>query len=202
MTKLIKRKGLLFLMAIAVMVAMMSVACKKKVTQPVDFSVAEVVDVVDEPIEEPTTPEEPAIPETPEKPATPEEPVTPETLKPDSALTIDAGRWWLLQYGDRYFESADFTNPDGTKFRYTVRFIKQADNSILIKFTGYDKKGVKIDKTYAGGSAKSSSVEKQVYAPYQFALRESADLIVYATGYIEFKSKELDNHVKLALKNK
>ena len=32
MTKLIKRKGLLFLMAIAVMVAMMSVACKNKST--------------------------------------------------------------------------------------------------------------------------------------------------------------------------
>ena len=112
MTNLIKRKGLLFLMAVVVMVAIMSVACKKKVTQPVDFSVTEVVDVVDEPIEEPTTPEEPAIPETPEKPATPEEPVTPETLKPDSSLTIDAGRWGLLQYGDRYFESADFTNPD------------------------------------------------------------------------------------------
>ena len=105
MTKLIKRKGLLFLMAIAVMVAMMSVACKKKVTQPVDFSVAEVVDVVDEPIEEPTTPEEPAIPETPEKPATPEEPVTPETLKPDSSLTIDAGD------GDCFNMATDILNP-------------------------------------------------------------------------------------------
>ena len=72
----------------------------------------------------------------------------------------------------------------------------------MVKFTGYDKNGAKIDKTYLGGSAKSSSAEKQVYAPYQFGLRESADLIVYATGYIEFKSKDLDNHVKLALKNK
>ena len=40
MTNLIKRNNLLFLMAIVVMVAIMSVACKKKVTQPADFSVA------------------------------------------------------------------------------------------------------------------------------------------------------------------
>lgn len=38
MTNLIKRKGL-FLMAVVVMLAVMSVACKKKVTQPTDFSV-------------------------------------------------------------------------------------------------------------------------------------------------------------------
>lgn len=52
MTNIIKKRGLLFLVAIAIMVAMMSVACKKKVTQPADFSV-----VGDIAVEEPTTPE-------------------------------------------------------------------------------------------------------------------------------------------------
>ena len=209
MTNIIKRKGLLSLIAVVVMVAMMSVACKKKVTQPMDFSVAEDVTITN-PSEEPTTPETPAIPEepvekptTPEKPAVPEAPVTTETLKPDSAVTINPSKWGMLQYAGLYFESVDcFTKPDGTKFRYTITFEKQQDNSILVKFTGYDKNGVNIGKTYAGGSAKSSSAEKQTYAPYQFGLRESSDLIIYANGYLDFKPKGFDNHIKLALKNK
>ena len=43
MTNLIKRKGLLSLIAVIIMIAIMSVACKKKVTQPMDFSVTEEV---------------------------------------------------------------------------------------------------------------------------------------------------------------
>ena len=196
MTNIIKRKGLLSLMAVIVMIAIMSVACKKKVTQPVGFSVAEDV-AVEEPIEEPTNPEQPA-----EEPTVPEAPVTTETLKPDSAIAINASRWGMLQYAGLYFESADFTKPDGNKFRYTITFEKQQDNSILVKFTGYDKNGVNIGKTYAGGSAKSSSAEKPKYAPYQFGLMESSDLIIYANGYLDFKPKGFDNHIKLALKNK
>ena len=207
MTNIIKRKGLLSLIAVVVMVAMMSVACKKKVTQPMDFSVAEDVTITN-PSEEPTTPETPAIPEEPvEKPTTPEAPVTTETLKPDSAVTINASKWGMLQYAGLYFESVDcFTKPDGTKFRYAIKFEEQNDGqfgkSVLVKFTGYDKNGVNIGKTYAGGSAKSSSAEKQTYAPYQFGLRESSDLIIYANGYLDFKPKGFANHIKLALKNK
>ena len=198
MTNLIKRKGLLSLIAVVVMVAMLSVACKNKVTQPASFSVAEDVAA-----EEPANPEQPVTPEQPaEEPTVPEAPVTPETLKPDSAIAINASRWGMLQYAGLYFESADFTKPDGTKFRYTITFEKQQDNSILVKFTGYDKNGVNIGKTYAGGSAKNSSAEKQTYAPYQFGLRESSDLIIYANGYLDFKPKGFDNHIKLALKNK
>ena len=213
MTNIIKRKGLLSLIAVVVMVAMMSVACKKKVTQPMDFSVAEDVTITN-PSEEPTTPETPAIPEepvekptTPEKPAVPEAPVTTETLKPDSAIAINPSKWGMLQYAGLYFESVDcFTNPDGTKFRYAIKFEEQNDGqfgkSVLVKFTGYDKNGANIVKTYAGGSAKSSSAEKQTYAPYQFGLRESSDLIIYANGYLDFKPKGFANHIKLALKKK
>ena len=202
MTNIIKRKNLLSLMAIVVMVAIMSVACKKKVTQPADFSVAEDV-VVENPIEEPTIPEEPA---TPEEPAKPEAPVTPETLKPDSVINIDASSWGMLQYAGKYFESADFTNPNGTKFRYTIEFVEDNDpqfgKGVLVRFTGYDKNGAKIDKTYSGSSARKSSAEKQEYAPYQFGLRESSDLIIYKTGYLDFKPKGFNAHIRLALKNK
>ena len=198
MTNLIKRKGLLSLIAVVVMVAMLSVACKNKVTQPASFSVADDVAA-----EEPANPEQPVTPEQPAEPTNPEAPVTTETLKPDSAVSINPSKWGMLQYAGLYFESVDcFTKPDGTKFRYTITFEKQQDNSILVKFTGYDKNGVNIGKTYAGGSAKSSTAEKQTYAPYQFGLRESADLIIYANGYLDFKPKGFDNHIKLALKNK
>ena len=202
MTNIIKRKGLLSLMAVVVMIAMMSIACKNKVTQPASFSVAEDVAA-----EEPANPEQPVTPEQPaEEPTVPEAPVTPETLKPDSAIAINASRWGMLQYAGLYFESADFTKPDGTKFRYAIKFEEQNDGqfgkSVLVKFTGYDKNGANIDKTYACGSAKSSSAEKQTYAPYQFGLRESSDLIIYANGYLDFKPKGFDNHIKLALKNK
>ena len=198
MTNLIKRKGLLSLMAVVVMIAMLSVACKNKVTQPASFSVAEDVAA-----EEPANPEQPVTPEQPAEPTNPEAPVTIETLKPDSTIAINPSKWGMLQYAGLYFESVDcFTKPDGTKFRYTITFEKQQDNSILVKFTGYDKNGANIGKTYAGGSAKSSSAEKQTYAPYQFGLRESSDLIIYANGYLDFKPKGFDNHIKLALKNK
>ena len=198
MTNLIKRKGLLSLIAVVVMIAMLSVACKNKVTQPASFSVAEDVAA-----EEPANPEQPVTPEQPAEPTVPEAPVTTETLKPDSSIAINPSKWGMLQYAGLYFESVDcFTKPDGTKFRYTITFEKQQDNSILVKFTGYDKNGVNIGKTYAGGSAKSSSAEKQTYAPYQFGLRESSDLIIYANGYLDFKPKGFDNHIKLALKNK
>ena len=181
MTNIIKRKGLLFLMAVVVMIAMMSVACKNKATQPASFSVGGDV-IVDNPIEEPTT---------------------PETLTPDSAITIKQN-YGIIQYGDAYFESAEYKNPDGTTFRYTVRFENQNDRfkTVLVKFSGYDKNGVKIDKTYSSGSARKSSAEKQEYAPYQFGLMESSDLIIYATGYLDFKPKGFDAHIRLALKNK
>ena len=202
MTNLIKRKGLLSLMAVVVMIAMLSVACKNKVTQPASFSVAEDVAA-----EEPANPEQPVTPEQPAEPTNPEAPVTTETLKPDSTIAINPSKWGMLQYAGLYFESVDcFTNPDGTKFRYSVKFEEQNDGqfgkSVLVKFTGYDKNGVDISKTYAGGSAKSSSAEKQTYAPYQFGLRESSDLIIYANGYLDFKPKGFANHIKLALKNK
>ena len=54
MTNLIKRKGLLHLIAIAVMVGIMSIACKNKVTQATDFSYNEDI-IIEETSEEPVS---------------------------------------------------------------------------------------------------------------------------------------------------
>ena len=167
-------------MAVVVMIAMMSVACKNKATRPADFSVEGDIEVADQ--------------------------VNPsEELVPVSGITIDT-RYGILQYGSKYFESAEYQNADGTKFRYAIEFIEDIDpkfgKGILLRFTGYDKSGEKVDKTYSVGSARKSSAEKQEYAPYQFGLMESSDLIIYKTGYVDFKAKGFDAHIRLALKNK
>ena len=182
MTNIIKRKGLLSLMAVVVMIAMMSVACKNKATRPADFNMAEDIELADQVNKS-------------------------EELVPDSAINIDT-RYGILQYGSKYFESAEYQNADGTKFRYAIEFIEDIDpqfgKGILLRFTGYDKSGAKIDKTYSVGSVdfKRNSAERQAYVPYQFGLMESSDLIIYKTGYVDFKAKGFDAHIRLALKNK
>ena len=95
MTKTKQNKSILYLLAIALMVAIMSVACKNKPTQAVSFSEDEIV--------EPTpTPEPTPAPVVPEKPEVPE-----EGLKPISGLTIDPK-------GDlRQFYGFTFVNKDG-----------------------------------------------------------------------------------------
>ena len=97
MTKTKQNKSILYLLAIALMVAIMSVACKNKPTQAVSFSEAE-----DEIVEPTPTPEPTPAPVVPEKPEVPE-----EGLKPISGLTIDPK-------GDlRQFNGFTFVNKDG-----------------------------------------------------------------------------------------
>ena len=97
MTKTKQNKSILYLLAIALMVAIMSVACKNKPTQAVSFSEAE-----DEIVEPTPTPEPTPAPVVPEKPEVPE-----EGLKPISGLTIDPK-------GDlRQFYGFTFVNKDG-----------------------------------------------------------------------------------------
>ena len=98
MTKTKQNKGILYLLAVVIMVALMSVACKKKPTQAVSFSEAEDSTVVVDPT---PTPEP-----TPEPTPTPEpEPVVPE--KPISGLTIDP------KGNLRQFDGFTFINKDG-----------------------------------------------------------------------------------------
>ena len=97
MTKTKQNKSILYLLAIALMVAIMSVACKNKPTQAISFSEAE-----DEIVEPTPTPEPTPAPVVPEKPEVPE-----EGLKPISGLTIDPK-------GDlRQFYGFTFVNKDG-----------------------------------------------------------------------------------------
>ena len=94
MTKTKQNKGILYLLAVVIMVALMSVACKKKPTQAVSFSEAEdstvVVDPTPTPEPEPVAPEKPAVPE-----------------KPISGLTIDP------KGNLRQFDGFTFINKDG-----------------------------------------------------------------------------------------
>ena len=95
MTKTKQNKSILYLLAIALMVAIMSVACKNKPTQAISFSEAE--DEIVEPTPTPTP-----APVVPGKPEVPE-----EGLKPISGLTINPK-------GDlRQFNGFTFVNKDG-----------------------------------------------------------------------------------------
>lgn len=44
------------------------------------------------------------------------------------------------------------------------------------------------------------ATKKQVYVHINLVLNESLDFITYATGYLDFKSKGFDTHIKFALK--
>ena len=121
MTNIIKRKGLLSLMAIAVMVAMMSIACKNKATRPMDFS-AEVVSE--------------------EQEANPS-----EVLTPDAELSINKNAG-AHQYADKYFESKTYVNDDGTTFKYTIEIKNHSDGrSTVLIFSGYEN-GKQFSKQY------------------------------------------------------
>ena len=104
MTKTKQNKGILYLLAVIIMVALMSVACKKKPTQAVSFSEAEDSTVVVDPTPTPEPTPEPTPTPEPE-PVAPEKPAVPE--KPISGLTIDPK-------GDlRQFYGFTFVNKDG-----------------------------------------------------------------------------------------
>ena len=108
MTKTKQNKSILYLLAIALMVAIMSVACKNKPTQAVSFSEAE-----DEIVEPTPTPEPTPAPVVPEKPEVPG-----EGLKPISGITINANEN-LSQ-----FENYTFINENGeiATIKYDTRY--------------------------------------------------------------------------------
>ena len=112
MTKTKQNKGILYLLAVALMVAIMSIACKNKPTQAVSFSEAEDEIVEPTPTPEPTPAPTPTPEPTPEPTPTPEpEPVAPEKPavpeKPISGLTIDP------KGNLRQFDGFTFINKDG-----------------------------------------------------------------------------------------
>ena len=104
MTKTKQNKGILYLLAVVIMVALMAVACKKKPTQAVSFSEAEDSTVVVDPTPTPEPTPEPTPTPEPE-PVAPEKPAVPE--KPISGLTIDP------KGNLRQFDGFTFINKDG-----------------------------------------------------------------------------------------
>ena len=98
MTKTKQNKGILYLLAVIIMVVLMSVACKKKPTQAVSFSEAEDSTVVVDPTPTPEPTPEPE-PVAPEKPAVPEKPISGLTIDPKGNL--------------RQFDGFTFINKDG-----------------------------------------------------------------------------------------
>lgn len=108
MTNLIKRKNLLFLTAVVVMIAMMSVACKKKVTQPADFSVTGDGTTIYDPV--------------PEDPATPEEPVTDDGLL-DSLV------------GNVYKTTPRFANANNRAYYFQAEILKDKNGKTYMLFT-------------------------------------------------------------------
>ena len=113
MTNLIKRKNLLFLTAVVVMIAMMSVACKKKVTQPADFSVTGDGTTIYDPV-------------SPEDPATPEEPV-PEPVTDDGLL--DA------LVGNVYKTTPRFANANNRAYYFQAEILKDKNGKTYMLFT-------------------------------------------------------------------
>jgi hypothetical protein len=104
MIKTRQNKGILYLLAVALMVAIMSIACKNKPTQAVSFSEAEDSTVVVDPTPTPEPTPEPTPTPEPE-PVAPEKPAVPE--KPISGLTIDP------KGNLRQFDGFTFINKDG-----------------------------------------------------------------------------------------
>lgn len=58
-----------------------------------------------------------------------------------------------------------------------------------MKFSGFDKTGNDISKTYIVNDTTKYDAEKEQYTPYKFSGYESSDLIIYRTGYLDFKPK-------------
>lgn len=119
MTKTKQNKRLLYLVALAIMIALMSIACKNKATAPLaSFS--------EDSSEEVVKPEGPATPETPEvvKPEGPTTPETPEEPKP----TVGT----FSKYAGSYISSNKYNDGKGEGF-YKHKAVLDGDNVTLYK---------------------------------------------------------------------
>ena len=97
-------------------------------------------------------------------------------------------------YVGKTFESTTRKNPNGTTFKYKITFENDnnaAQKTTLMKFSGFDKTGNDISKTYIVNGTTKYDAEKEQYAPYKFSGYESLYLIIYRTGYLYFNLKAL-----------
>lgn len=151
MTKYIRKK-LLYIIAIAVMIALMCMACKKRVTQPASFSLEDTYIENEtttptptpdpEPTPEPENPNPPIV--EPEPTPKPEPPVvepepTPKpepTPEPEPApkpiLAIDKNKG-LNQFLGKNFQTKEYPFEDGSgTFRTTAKFEKTGSGVRLV----------------------------------------------------------------------
>ena len=114
-----KGKGLLYLIAIAVLIAIMSIACKNKPTALAEF------------IEEP------------------EAVNTTETLTPTGQLSIDKTKAAFQYDGNKFISKKYKDSTTGTEFQYEISItaLNDAANGTILTFTGYEK-GSKFSREY------------------------------------------------------
>ena len=180
MTKLIKRKGLLFLMAIAVMVAMMSVACKNKSTAVSNFM-----------MEEP-----------------PSSDIT--TLTPSGTLTIAdqtlsqfAGKY----FKSKEYNNTDGTK---FRYEVYISIVPKEQNGgtapyTKLEFKGYDYQGNPINKNYQDLMRIDVKQYKGVYEVeevYKNGPEYRAKATFSADGWLKFKPAGFNFTVELALADK
>ena len=185
MTKLIKRKGLLFLMAIAVMVAMMSVACKNKSTG-VSLSV-----------------EEPAVAN------------VSEELTPDAELSIDKNKGLLQYDGRYFESKTYRNEDGITfKYAIEIKNLNDQFNNTILTFIGYEN-GKQFSRKYYQMGFKMGSGDIYDSASsyddnYDRRLKSSdngqkASVRFYNDengGWADLKPSDYNFTIKLALKNK
>ena len=170
-----KGKGLLYLIAIAVLIAIVSIACSDKPTGMADF-VPEAPEVGELPIPDDSNP------------------TNPPDAGDNTPLSWDKCETLLMLYnnGYIYYESSE-RNANGT-FRYTLE-IKNKDQEVY--FTGKDANGNDISRTYG----LSSGVNKN-YRSSEGALFRFGSVNKLEDKYIEFKPHNMENYIKFSWKQK
>ena len=172
-----KGKGLLYLIAIAVLISLVFTACSDKPTGMADF-----------------------VPEAPEVGTLPA-PSTDTSIKPPSPEGSGSSpKAWnecgslvqLYNNGYTYYESSE-RDANG-KFKYTLE-IKNKNQEVY--FAGRDANGNDISKTYGLSSGVKKNYVSSEGAAFRFGSENSL-----AEKIIEFKPHNMQNYIKFSLAKK
>ena len=182
-----KGKGLLYLIAIAVLISLVFISCGDKPTGMADF-----VDLPEEvnPGEKPTTGETTGSTAT----------ITQDDI--DKLGTKSSGD--LVGY---YFESASYNKNGGGTFTFKVQVLKMPDGAgnqfNALKFTGYDASGNKIERIYDIGSPQKYNTDNRYFIPRPYSgTTKNAAATFYNGGKLIFQPDDFEKSIELALKKK
>ena len=183
------KKGLLYLIVIAIMVAIMSIACKNRTTR-----IAQFVEELPSSGETPTP-----VPPTPE-PDKPEEPSAP-------VLKIDKNKD-LTQFIGKYFQSKEYDMPqlDGSKFRYTIEVIEKNNNGVKtawLELKGCNNGGKPITRYFESFTGETP-VENNGQFAFKVVQQGGGNTTAKFTedGYLYLKPTDFSWEVKFALAEK